>query len=478
MEENKVKPEKKKPPFKFMRQAKHGSTALISILALLGVLILINYIADRESVRWDLTENKKYTLSDQTEKVLDKIDQEVKIIAFFSQQDPRREEVEERLEQYANMNKNIKLEFIDPDIKPSAAKEYGIERYETIIFEMGDKKEEVVGTAESEFTSAILKLTSDEKKKIYFVTGHGERSIEEFSETSYSVIKQALEKENYEVAELSLVGDAKVPDDASVIVIAGTTTSLLPEEVAAVEEYLNNNGRMMFLADPKIDTGVATGLEEPIKNWGVDMKDGFVIDPKNYFMTDPGTPVIEKWETHQITQDLPFVFFSRVGNISPLEGKIENVQVDILANTSPDSWRETNIDSDKVIFDEGQDEEGPLPIAVAIQETATEEVAEGEEQEKLTRIVVVGDSDFAINIYTESLGNLDFFLNAINWLAEDEDLISIRPKESTANSLELTGSQIQFIFYTTVVIMPLTIVVIGIVVFVYRRRLKKRNRGK
>ena len=91
---------------------------------------------------------------------------------------------------------------------------------------------------------------------------------------------------------------------------------------------------------------------------------------------------------------------------------------------------------------------------------------------------MVGDSDCAINVYTESLGNLDFFLNAINRLAEDEDLISIRPKESTTNSLELTGSQIQFIFYTTVVIMPLVVVVIGIVVFVYRRRLKKRNRGK
>lgn len=477
MKTNEEKPKKPKQ-FKFMRQAKYGSTAIITILALLGILILVNYIADRESVRWDLTENKKYTLSDQTEKVLDKIDQEVKIVAFFSQQDPSREVVEERLEQYAGMNKNIKLEFIDPDIKPSVAKEYGVARYETTIFEMGDKREEVVGTAESEFTSALLKLTSDEPKKIYFLTGHGERSIELFEETSYSVVKQSLEKENYEVAELSLVGGAKVPDDAAVLVIAGPTTSLLAEEVTAIEAYLNNNGRMLFLYDPKIDTGVVTGLEEPLKNWGVDIKDGFVVDPTSYFMTDPGTPVIETWEIHQITQDLPFVFFSRVGNVAPLEGKIENVQVDILANTSSDSWRETTTDSDRVLFDEGQDEEGPLSIAVAIQETTSQATDEGEEQEELTRIVVVADSDFAINIYTESLGNLDFFLNAINWLAEDEDLISIRPKESTTKTLELTGSQIEFIFYTTVVIMPLVVVVIGVTVFVYRRRLKKRNRGK
>lgn len=463
---------KKKLPAIFNRRAKHGLTAIISIVAVLGILVLLNFIADRQAVRWDLTKTKSYSLSDQTVKVLEEINEQVDVRAFFSKSDANYEIAKDRLDHYSDLNRNIKVEFIDPDEKPSLAQQYNITRYETTVFTMGDRTEETIGTAESDFTSALLKLTKNERKKIYFLEGHNEKSIGEMTNESYSVLKEALDRENYEVAALNLLTDGKVPEDAAVVVMAGPRVSLLENEVNALKDYLNNNGKLLALIDPPSDLEADLNFGSLFSDWGIELKSGLLIDSENYFMTDPGSPVVQQWESHQITEGLPFVFFLRARGIAEKDVP-ENITIEALAKTSGKSWLETDLASEQVIFNEGQDEAGPLNIAVAVSEQV--ESSEEDKPTDGTRIVVIGDSDFASNIYSESLGNQDLLLNAINWLAQDEELISIRPKETEQVALNLTNAQIRYIFYTSVVAMPLVVIIIGIGVFVFRRKLKKKK---
>ncbi|NQV13709.1 MAG: GldG family protein [Parcubacteria group bacterium] len=461
-----------------MRQTKYGSNALLAVVAMLGILILVNYIARKESFDWDLTKNHKFTLADQTEKVLQGVEEEIKVIGFFRGGNPAQEEVKGLLEQYRNQNSNITVEFIDPDTKPTVAREYGIERYGTLVFEKGDKREQSLTTTESDITSSILKLTRETQKKIYFLTGHKEKGLKDVQETGYSVVNTLLSKEGYEVAELSLVATREVPEDAAVLVIAGPQDKILDEEKEIISQYLDNDGKLLALLDPVVPgQGKASNLEDLLQKWGVTTKEGVIVDPKEYFWTDISTPVVKEWQTHQITDGLQPAFFPGVKSVGEADEHPENTEITTLASTSDNSWLEKNLSSQEAKFNEDIDEKGPLPVAVVVKGVVNNKEGEEnteEDQESKTRLIVVGDSDFASSMFSDALGNFDFFINAVNWLAEEEELISIRPKEEVQRTVTLTGSQTKLIFYATVVGMPLIVIIIGIGVWLDRRKRKKQ----
>ncbi|GAH82220.1 unnamed protein product, partial [marine sediment metagenome] len=213
---------------------------------------------------------------------------------------------------------------------------------------------------------------------------------------------------------------------------------------------------------------------------GVKIEDGVVIDPSKYFWTDVGSPVIEKWENHQITSSISPAFFSGVAMVDKAAEHPENVEVDSLALTSSESWLEKDLKTGKAKYTDGTDTQGPISIAMVVtgledEEEESEEKSEEDKKEATSpRIVVVGDSDFANNVFADSLGNFDFFINSIDWLAEEQELISIRPKEQEQRKVTLTGSQSKFIFYSTVIGMPLIVIIIGIGVWMDRKRKRKR----
>lgn len=455
-----------------LRQTKYGTNTLVAILAVLGILIIVNFIAYKENVRWDLTKNKKFTLSDQTIKVLEKVDQEVKIIAFYQARSPMKRNLESLLKEYQEKNKNIKVEFIDPDEKPALAQRYGVERYGTTIFIKGDKKEQTVGSSESDITSSILKLFKEGQKNIYFLTGHGEKDIEEVGEKGYSTIKSSLEKEGYKVSTLALLTKPEIPKDISVLVIASPKKKLIDKEKEVISQYLENGGKLLLLLDPKVEVKEEIGLGDILDKWGINWDNNLVIDPEKYFWTDIGTPVVEKWTTHQITAKLSAVFFPAVSKVAPKKDLPSDLNVISLAETSSNSWLEKTSQSKQVRFDKGKDEKGPISIACVVQKEET--TTKKEKNQPKTRLVVFGDSDFAINMFAGSLANQDLFLNAVDWLAEEEELISIRPKEEEERTVALTGGQSKLIFYVTVIGMPLVVIVIGTTVWV-RRRKKKRK---
>jgi ABC-type uncharacterized transport system involved in gliding motility auxiliary subunit len=424
---------------------------------------LLNVIAKKENVRWDLTKSKKYTLSDQTQEVLKRLDKEIKVTAFYQAGNPEKEEAENLLKEYQEKSNKIKVEFVDPDKKPTIARQYGIERYGTIIFESNGKREQALTSTESDLTSSILKLTKTEKKHIYFLSGHSEKDIENMEQDGISVVKSSLEKEGFEVSSLSLLTKPEIPQDTSVLVIVGPQKKLLDKEKEVIGKYLDDGGKLFVLLDPKSEVKEDVGLSDLLKKWGIEWDRSVVLDPEQYFWTDVSAPVITKWEFHQITNKLSAAFFPGVSEMVQAKDAPADVTVTSLAQTSPSSWLERDTETKQAKFDEKVDKKGPISIACVAQK-------QGENTTKKARIVAVGDSDFIQNGFSEALGNQDFFLNSIDFLAEEEELISIRPKEEEKRTVALTGKQAQMIFYTTVFGMPACVVFLGILVWIKRRK--------
>ncbi|MFA6296687.1 MAG: Gldg family protein [Patescibacteria group bacterium] len=458
------------------RQTKFGSNTLVLILALLGILILVNYIVRKESgtLRYDMTKNKQFTLSDQTKKVLQNVNDDVNITIFYQTDNPSRAQLQNLLSEYQAKNSRIKFEFVDPDKNPTKAREFGITRYGTIIFKKGDKTEQTTGFSESDITSSILKLSKDGKKVVYFMIGHKEKDLSLTSEKGYSSIKNTLEKENFEIKNLNLTTVSKVPDDASVVILAGPQKALLDKEKESLKKYLDEkDGKLFALIDPRKEIKEDVKVNDLLNNYGINLTDGLVIDPTKAFFGDVAAPVVEKWESHQITEGLSAAFFPGVQMVSKGDKTPENILVNDLGKSSNDSWLENNLDTEKVKYDAGSDKKGPISIGTAAHQTKKVKEGDQEVAKEGLRIVVIGDSDFAVNGYETFLGNQDLFVNSLHWLASEEELISIRPKEEEQRTVALTGSQGRIIFYLTVVIMPLT--AIGVGIYVWSRRRKTRR---
>ena len=448
------------------RQARRGSNSIVMFVAFLGIIALLNVLAARHSIRWDLTETGAYSLSPQTMSVLGSLRQPVRAIGFYRDGDPQRQQAADLLKEYAARSDKLTYEFIDPDVKPALAQQYQIRDYE-VLFLAGDRKQEVLTIGESEFTSALLKVTSSQQKKVAFVTGHGERAVDAADNASYQQAKAALEADNYTTATLSLA-TGPIPDDVAAVVLAGPKQPLLDQESQVLRDYLANGGKLLLLYDPGVDSKVGDLLVQ----YGVAVSHDYVIDPARAFFGDAGTPVIDQYGWSPITKDLARLqtVFPSIAPLTTPQQPAPGTTVTALARTSDRSWAEKDIKNPG--YTEGSDVKGPLTVAASIE--ADVKATEGEQPpadkpQKETRLVVVGDSDFASNSFLRMGGNLDFLVNSVNWLTESEELISIRPKPPEDRSVYLNTTQSNLILYTSVFILPLAVLLAGASVWWSRR---------
>ncbi len=464
------------------RTARQGGNVTLMSAAFLGLLVVGNWLADRHSVQWDLTAARRYTLSDQTVKILRQLDEQnrdVKIVAFFPsrQEDTFTRGTKDLLRQYARRSKRISLEFIDPEINPGAAQQYNIRSYPVTIFQSGDRREETTGLTEQDFTSALLKLIRTERKKVYFLQGHQERDPDSAQQNGYNSASEGLKRENYIVEKLSLLATQKVPDDAAVLIIAGPRAPLLEPERRAIEEYLDRGGHILYLAEPRQDVGLGDLLDR----WYLKLEDNIVVDPGRNYIGDPLTPAPLPQPGHRISTSLPDLILPGSRSITIKSGAGAEFVIAQLLRTTDRAWGETNFNA-PARFDPGEDQQGPLVLAVAVNKTdpaptfspgaaptPTPTPAPGEKKPK-GRLVVVGNVEFASNaFFNQVLGNRDFFINSVNWLAEDEELISIRAEPQGQAPIILTNQSQVLVFYTSVVFIPLAVLLLGGVVWWQRR---------
>ncbi|MBI5787481.1 MAG: Gldg family protein [Candidatus Schekmanbacteria bacterium] len=440
------------------------------IFIILGIVVLINYLASQHNQRFDFTEGGEHTLADQSIKLLKKIDSPLKVILFDKPTSQTWGKAENLLAAYRYHSGQIQTELVDPDKKPSLAKQYGIQRYGTIFFEYKNRQEQTETITEEEFTNVILKLTREKQNKVYFVDGHGENNIDDADKTGYSLLKEAIEKQNFAVAKLVLAREAKIPDDCSVLIISGPEKDFFPEELKTLEDYLKRGGKAFFMLDPP--PGV--GLNDFLLQWGVKIGNDMVIDKlSRLFGGDYFMPVVTNYTQHPITRGFDLAsFFPVARSITPLDNVPEGTIVQSLASTTEGSWAEVDYQAQSYEFNEGKDIKGPISVAVVVDMPVKPAGAEKQPAAAKTsvRLIVIGDADFVNNTYINLSGNRDLFLNIISWLAQEEDLISIRPKEEAKRMISLTETDMQMLFWLTVVAIPVAVLLAGIGVWWRRRK--------
>lgn len=454
------------------RSFRQTSNITTMSLAVFGILVLINFVLARHSFRWDTTQGKLFSISPQSQKIVASLETDVHARAFV--RPSNQQNTQDLLREYASFSDKFKHEIIDPDVNPTLAKEYHIDSYGTIVFESRGRIERIKESTEQEITNALIKVTREGVKKVYFTIMHGEHDLVDASPDGLAEAKQAMENENYRVETLFLVEAGNIPEDCSVLIIAGPKKDLLESEYHAISGYLEKGGKLLILLDPE-----QPDLKNLLIPWGIEVGNNMIIDASpvgQLFGAGYGSPLISKYESHEITEDFDVMtIFRFVRSVTPAEAPEPGVTVQSLAKTTefPGSWAETNLQSEDIQYDETADQKGPVSIAVAAEKDAiapsdTTSNAEFSKSIK-TRISVFGDSDFITNAYFHFQGNGDLFLNVISWLAEQGDLISIRAKSPEDNRVSLNARQANTIFWFGVILLPLSILITGIVIYIQRK---------
>jgi len=468
----------------------YSSNMLLVVVLVLGIVVIFNYFFAKYHHRFDFTEAKTHSLSDQSIQVLKNLKNDVYIKSFFLEGNYSKNRMEELLQNYAYHSKRIKFEFIDPDKNTGLVKRYDVTTDGTTILESGDKESRITTTSEEDLTNAIVKVSREKKKVIYFLEGHGEATTDDTEARGYSQAKQELEKLAYEVKTLTLALEDNFPEDCSILVIPGARKDLLPNEVETIRNFIRNGGRVFFMVDPETIPGMKSFLAE----FGIQLEDDLVVDRRSRLMgADPFMPIVTSYESHPITRNFDFAtFYPYARSVNETEEKPEGISTTILAKTSANSWSERQLADQEVTYDRDKDVAGPVSLAAVVtvqpREEEKRQPAEAEEEpaaeekeakpeeteekpEQEGRVAVFGDSDFATNRYYYIFGNGNLFLNTVNWLAEEADLISIQARTASPRLIQLTATQGRILFFVSVIILPLIVFIVGISVWVRRRSL-------
>src|SRR5229473_2076833 len=468
------------------RQTKYTLYVTVYLLVIIAVLGAANWLANRHNKSIDSTSSKKFSLSDQTVKVVSGLKNDVTITdydktsSFTTSRD--------LLDRYGNLSSKLHVVYVDPDKEPQLARAAGIRSYGQIMVDSGTKKEEAKSLTEEEVTGALIRSLKSGERNVCFVSGGGEHSLEDSGRSGYSNAKEALEKSNYKTRTISLLGgagpaspDAKikplgeaapggakpeVPADCTILIVAGPRFQYMQPSVDAISTYVGNGGRALIMLDPPLNIGKeatqgSEALDKVLDSWGVTMHKDLAIDASGVgqiFGFSEVVPLVTAYDSHAIVRDL-----KEVATAFPLARTLEiksGASAEKLFSTSDNSFATSNLSSAEIRIDPKKDKKGPLALGAA------GSVKSGGKE---GRFVVVGSSNWIANNILRFNGNRDMFLNMMNWLSSDEDLISIRPKEPEDRRLNLTSRQMTTVFYSSVVFIPLLIVVAGVGVW-WRRR--------
>jgi ABC-type uncharacterized transport system involved in gliding motility auxiliary subunit len=456
------------------RQARYGSNAFILAVAFLGILVVVNYFVFKNTKRWDLSEDQSNTLAVETVDTLKSLPDKVMAKAFFSSESSSSmASAKDLLEKYVYEGKGkFEYEFIDQNSDPVAWEQAGKPSDGSIVLYMGTAKQSISSVTETEITGALVRLMNPGEHAIYFLTGEGEVSIDATGNQSYSTLKSALENKNYTVASLNLLTTNEIPADASVVVVAGPMKPLTENEVSLLDGYVKNGGSLVVMEEPTIITNFGDAAD-PLANYlaqtyGIVLGNDIIIDQlaaqqfqQPYIaIADPSL-----YASHAITQKLGSmtVVFPTTRSVTVDDTVGSDYTKTELVKTSTQSWAETDMASvsDNTIQpDQGADIFGPVAIAVAAQSSSND-----------SRLVVFGDSDFAMDGNYNAYGNGDLIVNTMDWAANVENLISLTPKQTVTRSLvSFQGYTLNLIFFGSLIVLPGIILVAGVWSWVARRR--------
>jgi ABC-type uncharacterized transport system involved in gliding motility auxiliary subunit len=469
---------------------RYGSNALVFTAAVVAVVALVNVVTTRHSWRTDLTANRFYSLSDQTRKIVKGLRQKVKLTVFAGTRNSEVGELRDLLEQYTHASRQLDVEYVDPDLKPERAYIFKITSQPTVVVESEGRRKDILPQelygyqfmgqqpqrefkGEPAITSAILSVSTEKQKTVYFLEGHGERSIMDTTENGVAQLKAGLERDNFVVKTANLIKDGKIPADADLLIIAGPRRSFPDPEQKLIGAWLAKSGRLLVL----LDNVSPAGLGAILKPWGVKPLSGLAIDPaSNYPFAGPMVPV-PMYESHPITDDL------RKGGMAailpgavPLDiGSVAGGSVEPLLKTSGQSWMEADWQTEKTPkFDAGSDRRGPLTLgaAVSVAPAATATPAAEAAPSPAPKLVVLGNTSFVANGFKGQVETgFDLFANSASWLTGATQSISIRPKQRDDRRILLDNVKANIMFTVSLIVFPLGVILVGVWTWWRRRSL-------
>jgi ABC-type uncharacterized transport system involved in gliding motility auxiliary subunit len=430
-----------------------GSTLATSLF--LGIVLLVNAISVNQNRRFDFTGLQQFTLTSQTKDVLEEISGEVEIVQLFSSQVPPTVSGYSRdlLAEYQIHSDKLTVRNIDPEVQPDQARRYGLDRagalLGSVIFigEYGRKQvlgPRIAAGAEYAFTTAILEVSGSRQKKVYFTVGHGEHGIQ----VEYASARNGLRENLFDVSQIDL--SSPIPEDAAVVIMAGPKLALLRSESELINSYVEQGGRFFLLLDPN----PSDSYRDLVSEWGMNVAEGFVMDPVSHVAPYRDNPFVPSERNAMQLED---VYFAGATAILPQDPRPESIALTALVWTSREAWLEkAALDASEATFDAETEQAGSVAIGVL------REVGE-------SRVVIIGDSDFAANANFQNGGNSALFLSAVNWLTENEAIISIDRRILATRRLLLNPEQARFLQISSIGLLPLLLLV-GAVAVWWRRR--------
>jgi ABC-type uncharacterized transport system involved in gliding motility auxiliary subunit len=505
-----------RPTSKMRRTFLYGSGSAASVVIVLAILIFLAFLGERYSWRWDANSDQSQSLTKITKNILAEIKEPLKITAFLPEGQSDKQSGKELLENYRYQNRLISVSVVDPERNPLEAQQAGYRLPGNVLVEYQGRRQMANSPSEENLTDAIRRVLNPQSKKIYFLTGHGERTDKESDKGSFFLARQTLTKEGYEVQDLNLMVQGQIPADASTVILAGPEKTFFANEVKALQDYLNRGGRVLLLLEPQKDAG----LKELMAAYGIVPDDRMILDDNQVSRALGASvtmPLVIQYGNHRITQD-----FSNVVTIFPLSRPLflakdppPEVKLIPIAITTKTSWAKQGqewLKNGKAEFNAQQDLKGPFTLAVLAEkrlpaakpqaspegdskktqepqarreaETQKDPAAKGESQkgkddevdaanpppaEKIAYLAVFGDTAFADNSYFNLSGNGDLFLNTVNFLASEEGQITLRTQEKKTQPLLLTGSQGWALLFVCLIFVPLAIIIAGTSAYLKRK---------
>ena len=450
------------------RQTKYVAYAAVYILVVLTAVVIANYLADRYNKTYDATANKRYSLSEQSLKIVRGLKQPATIV--FYDQGTRFQRAKDILNEYSNASPKVTVKYVDPDKNPQEAREAGIKNYGTALVEIGDRKEEAKSMTEEGITGAIIRDLKNTTRTVCFVQGSGEHRIDDQDRSGYSRFKDLLGKENYETKSIDLWQKAEIPSDCTVLVVGGPSRDYQQPQVDAIKNYVENGGRALLMLDPPLKIGRSEiadndALTTLLQSWGVTMDKDLILDLNPIGQLaglGPQVALVTKYDSQPIVSGLKGTAtgFPLSRSMDVKNGDKTSVQK--LFDSSETSLATKNLSSPSVDPNDPKNRKGPMTIAAAGTYSTGKQDSQG-------RFVVVGSSQWAANSFINFNGNRDLALNTVDWLSSDEDLISIRPKDRDDRRVTMTKSQLNLVRSTSQFILPLIVVVAGVSVWWKRR---------